>query len=110
MPKLFNNQNQIIFQSVPRNQNNKFGTFNKDALFNAMGTLSKNALKLYLYLGSFQELQEDFYLSKQDALSKAHMSEQAYFTAKRELKQKGYLVKNEFSADPNAYLFIESPL
>lgn len=110
MAKLFTNQNHIIFQSVPRNQNNKFGIYNKDALFNALNTLSKNALKLYIYLGSFQEIQEDFYLSKQDAISKVHMSEQAYFAAKRELKQKGYLVKNDFSEDPNSYLFIESPL
>lgn len=110
MAKLFNNQNHIIFQSVPRNQSNKFGTYNKDALFNAMNTLSKNALKLYIYLGSFQEIQEDFYLSKQDALSKVHMSEQAYFSAKRELKQKGYLIQNNFSEDPNAYIFIEAPL
>ena len=109
MAQIYSNQNHISFKSVPRNQNNPFATYNKDGLRSALNNLSKNALKLYLYIGGFQSIKEDYYLSKKDALEKMHMSEQAYFLAKRELKQKGYLIKDSLSNDPNAYIFIECP-
>lgn len=107
--KLYANQNLISFQSTPRNKNNPFGVYNKQALFKAASELSSCAFKLYIYLGSFQELQDNFYLSKQDVLNKMSISENSYFSAKKELKQKGYLIKDENTSQKGAYVFVESP-
>ena len=107
--KLYANQNLITFQSTPRNQNNPFGIYNKEALFSATNNLSSCALKLYVYLGSFQEMNGGLYLSKQDVLHKMSMSEKSYFSAKKELKEKGYLIRDESSIQKGAYIFIERP-
>lgn len=107
MQKLYFNQNCISFNSIERSKNYPFGIYNKQSLFTATNTLSKNALKLYIYLGSFQEMKEGFYLSKKDVLSKMHMTEKSYFNAKKELKEKGYLIKNASSQDNDSYIFIE---
>lgn len=107
MQKLYFNQNHISFESIERSKEHPYGIYNKQALFTASDILSKNALKLYIYLGSFQELKDGLYLSKKDALAKTHMTEKAYFNAKKELKEKGYLIKNQNSQDQDSYTFIE---
>lgn len=107
--RIYPNQNRITFQSTPRNTNNPYGVYNKEALFTAIEELNPCAFKLYLYLGGFQESNPYIYLSKQDALNTTRMSEKSYFAAKKELKEHGYLIKDETSSEKHAYVFIESP-
>lgn len=105
----FPNQNHITFEAVPKNNRNAYGVYDRKALFKAMDNLSRSAFKLYLYLGSYQGLKDGLYLSKQDALAVTKLDERSYFNAKKELKEKGYLIKNEYSNDKQAYIFIEFP-
>lgn len=108
--RMYANQNLIGFQHLPRNKHNPYGVYNKEALFAALENLNLYAFKLYLYLGGFQDTNQPIYLSKQDVLAKTNMNEKSYFIAKRELKQKGYLVKDTSVSDKNAYIFIEAPI
>lgn len=107
--RLFANQNHITFKNVPKNKNNSYGVYDRTALFQAMENLSRPAFKLYLYLGSYRGLKEGLYLSKQDALEVAHLDERSYFSAKKELKEKGYLIKDTLSSDKHTYILIEDP-
>lgn len=102
----FPNQNHITFQMVPKNKKNSYGIYNRQALFSAMENLTRSAFKLYLYLGSYQGLKDGLYLSKQDALEVTHLDERSYFSAKKELKEKGYLIQD---SGKNNYIFIEYP-
>ena len=108
--KLYNNQKHVSFQVVPRNQNNPYNTYSQGALKNAMHNLSHSALKLYLYFGYFSGLPSGIYLSKQDAINKTNMSEKSYFSAIKELKEKGYLVQDETTKDQDFVVFYEQPL
>lgn len=106
--KLYTNQKHVSFQNVPRNANNPYNSYNRSALHQAMNTLSSSALKLYLYFGDYRDMQGGIYLSKQDALHSTNLSEKSYFSALKELKEKGYLLQDEWSSD-DAYIFYEDP-
>lgn len=107
--KLYANQKHLSFQSAPRNTNNPYNTYNRSSLQDAMHNLSYSALKLYLYLGNFRDLQQGIYLSKQDALNTAGISEKSYFSAMKELKEKGYIIQDENSTDKDFLIFYEQP-
>ena len=77
--KLYSNQKHISFQNVPRNKNNAYNTYSRSALKAAMLNLSNSALRLYIYLGNYRDMQDGIYLSKQDALHNTNMSEKSYF-------------------------------
>jgi hypothetical protein len=106
--KLYANQKHISYQSVPRNKNNPYNTYNRSALQTAMHELSNSAFKLYVYFGNYRDIDGGIYLSKQDALHCTNLSERSYFDAVKELKEKGYLLKDEWSLDDD-YIFYESP-
>lgn len=105
--KLYNNQKHVSFENVLRNKNNPYNTYSRTALKDAMCNLSHSALKLYLYLGNYRDMENGIYLSKQDALHSTNLSEKSYFSALKELKEKGYIAKDEW--DNDAYIFYESP-
>ena len=107
--RIYANQNRIIFEPSPRNSNNPYGIYNKEALFTALNDLSLPAFKLYLYLGGFQDMGSPLYLSKQDTLNTMHLDERSYFAAKKELKEKGYLIQDTTSTSSKDYVFIERP-
>lgn len=105
--KLYTNQKHISFQNVPRNKNNPYNTYNQSALEQAARNLSHSALKLYLYFGKFRDL-DGIYLSKQDVLHTVGLSEKSYFSAFKELKEKGYFIEDEWSSNDN-YILYENP-
>lgn len=105
--KLYNNQKHVSFENVLRNKNNPYNSYNRTALKDAICNLSHSALKLYLYLGNFRDMENGIYLSKQDALHSTNLSEKSYFSAIKELKEKGYIVKDEW--DNDNYIFYEAP-
>ncbi len=105
--KLYNNQKYVSFENVLRNKNNPYNSYNRTALKDAMCNLSHSALKLYLYLGNYRDMENGIYLSKQDALHSTNLSEKSYFSALKELKEKGYIAKDEW--DNDNYIFYESP-
>ena len=105
--KLYNNQKHVSFENVLRNKNNPYNTYNRSSLKDAMCNLSHSALKLYLYLGNYRDMENGIYLSKQDALHSTNLSEKSYFSALKELKEKGYIAKDEW--DNDNYIFYESP-
>lgn len=107
--KLYTNQKHISFQTVPRNQNNPYNEYNRSGLQHAICTLSHSALKIYLYFGNFSNLQTGIYLSKQDVMNTTNMSEKSYFTAMKELKEKGFLIQDESSSDKDFYVLYEMP-
>lgn len=107
--KLYSNQKHIFFHNIPRNKNNPYNSYNRSALQAAMCNLSHSALKLYLYFGNFKDMPSGIYLSKQDAINSTNLSEKSYFSAIKELKEKGYLIQ-ENPNSPDSYLFYESPL
>lgn len=104
--KLYTNQKHIYFQITPRNKNNPYNSYNREALKEAMCNLSHNALKLYLYFGNFKDMPAGIYLSKQDAIKSTQLSERGYFYAMSELKEKGYLI----TETSDNYIFYESPI
>ena len=106
--KLYTNQKHVSFQNVPRNKNNPFNSYNRTALQDAMCNLSHSALKLYLYFGNYRDLPAGIYLSKQDALHSTNLSEKSYFSAIKELKEKGYILQDEWSSSGD-YILYESP-
>lgn len=53
---------------------------------------------------------EGIYLSKQDAINTTNISEKSYFSALKELKEKGYLVQDNIWNDEDYYVFYEEPL
>ena len=108
--KLYINQKHIFFQNVPRNKNNPYNSYCRSALQEAMCNLSHSALKLYLYFGNFKDMPAGIYLSKQDALNNTNLSEKSYFSAIKELKEKGYLIQDETPKSTDSYIFYESPL
>lgn len=107
--KLYVNQRHISFQNVPRNANNPYNTYNRLSLQKAISTLSHSALKLYLYFGNYRDMPEGIYLSKQDALNSTGLSEKSYFSAVKELKDKGYLIQDEWGSGSDYYVLYESP-
>ena len=107
--KLYINQKHVSFQNVPRNKNNLYNTYNRPALQAAMSILSHSALKLYLYFGNYKDMPNGIYLSKQDALHSTGLSEKSYFSAFKELKEKGYIIHDIFAKDDDSYIFYESP-
>jgi hypothetical protein len=107
--KLYINQKHVSFQNVPRNKNNLYNTYNRPALQAAMSILSHSALKLYLYFGNYKDMPNGIYLSKQDALHSTGLSEKSYFSAFKELKEKGYMVKDQNKDTDDHYIFYESP-
>ena len=108
--KLYTNQKHVSFHNVPKNKNNLYNTYNRDALKIAMLNLSHSALKLYLYFGNYKDMPTGIYLSKQDALHSTGLSEKSYFSAIKELKEKRYLIIDENAHDEDHYIFYESPL
>ena len=104
--KLYINQKHVFFQNTPRNKNNPYNSYNRQALQEAMCNLSHNALKLYLYFGNFKDMPAGIYLSKQDAMNSANLSERGYFYAMNELKDKRYII----AETGDNYIFYESPL
>ena len=108
--KLYINQKHVSFQSMPRNKNNPYNSYNRCALQVAMNNLSHSALKLYLYFGNFKDMPAGIYLSKQDAINNTKLSEKSYFSAIKELKEKGYLIQDKISKSADFYVFYESPL
>lgn len=107
--KLYVNQKHISFNTVPRNKNNQYNTYNQDALQEAMHTLSHSALKLYLYFGYFNTLPSGIYLSKQNVINTVDISEKSYFSAMKELKEKGYIIQDETTTDKDYLVFCEKP-
>lgn len=107
--KLYTNQKHISFQTVPRNQNNPYNTYNQESLKSAMHDLSHSALKLYLYFGYFSSLPSGIYLSKQDAMKTVDISEKSYFSAMKELKEKGYIIQDESTQDKDFWVYYEQP-
>lgn len=107
--KLYTNQKHVSFQNMPRNKNNPYNEYNRSALKEAMCNLSHSALKLYLYLGNFRDMQSGIYLSKQDAIHNTNLSEKSYFSALKELKEKGYLTQDEWNTNKDYYILYESP-
>lgn len=105
--RIFANQNHIRFESVPKSKKNPRVDYNREALLRAMQDLSHSALKLYLYIGLFQHEDGGIYLSKQDTLRCVGMSEKSYFSAKKELKEKGYIYHDPKSDDKNFIVFSE---
>lgn len=108
--KLYTNQKHIYFNNAPRNKNNPYNSYNRSALKAAMCNLSNSALRLYLYLGNFRDMPAGIYLSKQDALNNTNISEKSYFSALKELKEKGYLIPDDINKSEDYYVFYESPL
>ena len=106
--KLYINQKHISYENVPRNKNNNYNTYNRSALKDAMHNLSNSAFKLYIYLGNYRDMENGIYLSKQDVLHFTNLSERSYFDAMKELKEKGYLIQDDWSSDDD-YVFYESP-
>ena len=106
--KLYANQKHISFQNVPRNTNNPYNTYNQSAIEQASRDLSHSALKLYIYLGKFRNL-EGIYLSRQDVLHTMGLSDKSYFSAFKELKEKGYLTQDGWDTNKDNYIFYESP-
>ena len=107
--KLYTNQKHIAFQSMPRNKNNPYNTYNQSALQEATRNLSHSALKLYLYFGNFRDLPLGIYLSKQDAINTMSLSEKSYFSAMKELKEKGYIYQDDNATDKDFIVFSETP-
>ena len=107
--KLYTNQKHVAFQNIPRNKNNPYNTYSHSALQEATRSLSHSALKLYLYFGNFRDLPLGIYLSKQDVLKTINISEKSYFSAMKELKEKGYIYKDENSTDQDFIIFSEAP-
>ena len=107
--KLYTNQKHISFQIAPRNKNNPYNEYNRSGLLDAICTLSHSALKIYLYFGSFSNLQTGIYLSKQDVMHTTNMSEKSYFTAMKELKEKGFLIQDENNPGNDFYIMYEAP-
>ena len=105
--KLYANQRHVSYQNMPRNINNQYNTYNRSALKTAMNDLSHSALKLYLYFGNYRDIEGGIYLSKQDALHSTGLSEKSYFSALKELKEKEYIIQDEWYTD--GYVFYESP-
>ena len=108
--KLYINQKHISFQNIPRNKNNPYNSYNRCALQSAMNNLSHSALKLYLYFGNYKDMPTGIYLSKQDALNATGLSEKSYFSAFKELKEKGYIIKDESTNISDSYILYETPL
>ena len=106
--KLYTNQKHISYQNVPRNKNNPYNTYNRSALKAAMLNLSNSALRLYIYLGNYRDMPDGIYISKQDALHNTNISEKSYFSALKELKDKGYLIPDEWGNE-DCYIFYEAP-
>lgn len=103
------NQKHVRFETIPESKNNSRVKFNRMALGQAVRSLSHSALKLYLYLEGFQNAEDGIYLSKQDAMKTVSVSEKSYFSAIKELREKGYLVHAVNSEDKDAYVFHEKP-
>lgn len=108
--KLYSNQKHISFQNVPRNKNNLYNTYSRSALTTAMLNLSNSALRLYIYLGNYRDMPAGIYLSKQDALTNTNISEKSYFSALKELKEKGYLITDKTWGNEDCYVFYEAPV
>lgn len=107
--KLYTNQKHISFQNTPRNKNNPYNEYNRSGLQHAICTLSHSALKIYLYFGNFKNLSTGIYLSKQDVMHTINISEKSYFTAMKELKEKGYLIQDQNNPDKDFYIMYEAP-
>lgn len=107
--KLYNNQKHISFRNELRNKNNPYNEYNRSALQEAICTLSHSALKIYLYFGNFRNLSSGIYLSKQDVLNSVDISEKSYFSAMKELKEKGYILNDTTSQEKDHFIFFESP-
>ena len=107
--RIFANQNHVRFESIPKSKKNPRSDYNRAALMQAMRDLSHSALKIYLYLGGFRHTDGGIYLSKQDVLSSTGLSEHSYFSAKKELKEKGYIYQDPNTEDTDWLVFSEVP-
>ena len=101
------NQNHIEFVNKPKSKKLPRNDYNRAALMQAMQNLS--ALKIYLYLGGFRHTDGGIYLSKQDVLSSTGLSEHSYFSAKKELKEKGYIYQDPNTEGTDWLVFSEAP-
>lgn len=103
------NQKVLRFVNAPKDKHHPYSIFNKDALQQAMLNLSTNAFKLYIYLGSFKELEDPFNLSRKNASQAMNVSESSYLKAVKELQAKGYIIPDPAKKDKDFYIFIEQP-
>ena len=101
------NQKHVRVEPAQGRKSRSCVNYNREALEEAMRTLTHGALKLYLYLGEFRNEEAGFYLSKQDAIRRVGITEKTYFNALKELKESGYLLPEPNSPDPHAYVFYE---
>lgn len=103
------NQKVLRFINAPKDQLHPYTMFNKDALKEAMLNLSVNAFKLYIYLGSFKEMEEPFNLSRKNASQAMNVSESSYLNAVKELQAKGYIAPDPIKPNKDFYIFFEHP-
>ena len=103
------NQKVFRFINAPKDQLHPYSMFNKEAIKNAMVTLTPNAFKLYIYLGSFKELPDAFNLSRQNAMQAMDISKNSYLAAVKELQTKGYIAEDKTNSTKDTYIFIEHP-
>ena len=101
---MFPNQRSIRINKEVSDSENLYAIINLDALNLAIGILSPNAFKLWMYLDKIQRGYE-FALSRQSTMGTCHFSKGTYRKAFDELVTEAYLVET----GKNQYDFYELP-
>lgn len=94
MNERYINQQTVTIHKQPISQCPQFITMNIQSSRKAMRSLSGCAYKIYVFLCENKDNYQ-FPLSKKIISSELGISERSYTNAKKELIEKGYLVKNE---------------
>lgn len=100
------NQRAVRIVKAESNSISIYGIYNKKATFAAMRALNWSGFKLWNYLNLNQSGYE-LGLSMKDVVKECGMNKNTYYTAVKELIDKGYLVEVELYPNLTGYLFIE---
>lgn len=84
----------VKIHKAPCDINNIYAKINKDAMFNAMKELNGSGFFLWMYCASQSEKIYNFEFGPAGTKAQIGLSESTFKTAKKELINKGYLVKN----------------